>query len=325
MEFCKVCDFFALVVKRHLNYLFLIKIKSMKFKFLILFAFLTVNFFQSFSQIDCTGEIPEDYSGKCISLHPNGEIAIKGSYKKGKRNGRFEARYPSGNIQMKAKFKNDEPADEMLTYYESGDLSSRMILGSPLNYMETYYENGNLKTSGKIGTDGLEGIWYTYNEQGMIEDSTDFDELVERELIEFPAEEDDFDPYEGNQELKDKVIAIYNRKLEPQAGSKDELVEFPDVDAQFIGGSVGMQEFISEIVWYPREAREKDIQGVVYISFIVEIDGSISGIKVSRGVHESLDQEAIRVILLMPSWTPAENNGKPVRSRCILPIRFLLD
>lgn len=112
--------------------------------------------------------------------------------------------------------------------------------------------------------------------------------------------------------------------LEENVGVKAEIVDFPDVEAQFPGGAKALQVFIRENVQYPIDAIEKDIQGRVYLSFVVESDGSISGVKVMRGVSPSLDNEAKRLIKKMPNWIPAEINGNKVRSRCRLPINFTL-
>ncbi len=113
------------------------------------------------------------------------------------------------------------------------------------------------------------------------------------------------------------------KKEEPKI--EVEFVEFPDKDALFPGGAAAMQRWIAENVEYPQVAREMGDQGLVYVSFIVEGDGSITDIKISRGVSDELDKEAKRVIRKMPNWEPAENGGKAVKTRCSLPIRFVLD
>lgn len=104
----------------------------------------------------------------------------------------------------------------------------------------------------------------------------------------------------------------------------DPVVEFPDVDAQFPGGAAAMQQWISENVVYPQEAIEIGDEGKVYLSFIVEPDGSLSNVQVIRSVSGSLDKEALRVTNKMPKWSPGEAQGKRVRTRCRLPIVFEL-
>jgi len=90
--------------------------------------------------------------------------------------------------------------------------------------------------------------------------------------------------------------------------------------AIFPGGQIKMATFIKENLKYPEDA--DGAHGRVIVNFVVEEDGSISDIKVVRGVHPSLDAEAVRVVKLMPKWKPAERGGKPVRTKYTLPISF---
>lgn len=69
---------------------------------------------------------------------------------------------------------------------------------------------------------------------------------------------------------------------------------------------------------------ENGISGKVYIQFVIEKDGSITDVKVARGVDSSLDKEAVRVVKSMPKWTPGKQRGKPVRVAYTLPINFQL-
>ena len=85
-----------------------------------------------------------------------------------------------------------------------------------------------------------------------------------------------------------------------------------------------MQQWISKNVQYPQTAMELNEQGKVYVSFVVEPDGSISNVQVERGVSDDLDKEAKRLVRNMPKWKAGKNNGKTVRARCRLPINFTL-
>lgn len=107
-------------------------------------------------------------------------------------------------------------------------------------------------------------------------------------------------------------------------GVSAEIIEIPQVDAMFPGGAVEMQKWIASNVVYPEISISMEEQGRVYVTFVVERDGSISGIEVVKGVSKDLDREAKRLVRSMPKWTPGENEGKKVRSRCNLPIVFTL-
>lgn len=72
------------------------------------------------------------------------------------------------------------------------------------------------------------------------------------------------------------------------------------------------------------KAAENGEHGTVYLKFIVEKDGTLTNIEIGRGVSQLLDAEAIRVVSLMPNWTPATQNGEPVSVHYTLPINFRL-
>ncbi len=81
---------------------------------------------------------------------------------------------------------------------------------------------------------------------------------------------------------------------------------------------------VSRNVVYPKKARQKGIQGNVYVRFIIEKDGYVSNVEVVRSVDPELDAEAVRVIKMMPRMEPAKVNGKPVRITYTIPINFRL-
>ena len=93
---------------------------------------------------------------------------------------------------------------------------------------------------------------------------------------------------------------------------------------EFPGGQEALNRFLVRNIKYPLLAQENGIQGRVVCQFVVNSDGSIVDISVVRGVEESLDKEAIRVIKSMPKWTPGRQGGKSVRVKYTLPIRFKL-
>lgn len=112
--------------------------------------------------------------------------------------------------------------------------------------------------------------------------------------------------------------------IEGEVEVEEEIFEFVTKDATYIGGTVAMQQFINDVVVYPDEARRFNEQGTVYVSFVVEKDGSVSNVKVERGVSNALDREAKRVVRSFPKWNPAELNFANVRARVRLPIVFVL-
>ena len=98
----------------------------------------------------------------------------------------------------------------------------------------------------------------------------------------------------------------------------EQMPEFPGGDKEF-------HQFIADNVKYPAEAKEKGIRGIVYVNFIVEPDGSISDIRVLRGIGGGCDEEAVRVVEYMPKFKPGIQNGEAVRVSYTVPVIFRLE
>ena len=94
--------------------------------------------------------------------------------------------------------------------------------------------------------------------------------------------------------------------------------EFPDGTAAFLN-------YVRESQVYPKDALRDKVQGRVLVQFIVNEDGSISDVKVVKGLTPSLDAEAIRIVSAMPKWKPGKNDGQLCRVRYTVPVRFRLD
>ncbi len=91
------------------------------------------------------------------------------------------------------------------------------------------------------------------------------------------------------------------------------------------GGMGAFYSFVGKEMSYPREAQRNGVQGKVFVSFVVNEDGSLSDIKVPYGIGYGCDEEAIRVFKLSPKWNPGKNSGKPVQVKMLLPLTFKLD
>lgn len=101
-----------------------------------------------------------------------------------------------------------------------------------------------------------------------------------------------------------------------------EIFTVVEESPQFPGGDEERIRFLTENIKYPTEAREASIQGTVYITFVVEKDGTIKDVRVLRGIGGGCDEEAVRVISRMPRWLPGKQRGKPVRVQFNMPIKF---
>ncbi|HEY8404128.1 MAG TPA: TonB family protein [Flavobacteriales bacterium] len=94
--------------------------------------------------------------------------------------------------------------------------------------------------------------------------------------------------------------------------------------AKFPGGTAALQKLIADSLKYPEEAKERGLEGTVYVTFTVDATGEVSRPEVSEGVHYLLNEEAMRFVSSMPTWSPASKNGIPIDSNFIMPITFSL-
>jgi protein TonB len=108
----------------------------------------------------------------------------------------------------------------------------------------------------------------------------------------------------------------------PEAVVIPEVVDYAEVMPQYEGGLEAMMKFIQKKIRYPQAPRRQGIDGTVFVRFVVNGDGSISDVRVLRGVHPDYDKEAVRVISMLPSWKGGSHNGRPVAVRMVLPIKF---
>jgi len=106
----------------------------------------------------------------------------------------------------------------------------------------------------------------------------------------------------------------------------DEAEIFTVVESMptFPGGMGALMKYLAQNIKYPPLAKESGIQGRVFINFVVEPNGSISNVKVLRGIGGGCDEEAVRVVKSMPKWSPGKQRGKPVRVSYNLPVKFTL-
>lgn len=98
--------------------------------------------------------------------------------------------------------------------------------------------------------------------------------------------------------------------------------DYVDVQPEFPGGERALIKYINKERKYPESAYNKNIEGRVLCSFVVNPDGSISHISILRGVEDSLNKEALRIVASMPKWTAGKINNMTVPVRCIMPIAF---
>jgi len=112
----------------------------------------------------------------------------------------------------------------------------------------------------------------------------------------------------------------------PPPPVEEEIFDLAAVQEQpeFPGGMEEMYKYLGRLQKYPDMEADAGIQGKVYVEFVVEKDGRVTDVKLKKGVSDGLDKEAMRLVKAMPAWNPGKMNGKAVKCRFVLPVKFTL-
>ncbi len=196
---------------------------------------------------------------------------------------------------------------KLTKYYKHSDLFKEVpekrarfkqieFLSGDTLVVELYNKNDNqlIKKSYWLHNNPV-GIWKTYNNSGLLITKRNFSELIY--ISENPTD------------IFDNIVDSLCKNCSP---------------ASYPNGESEMFKFIGANIEYPLEAANTGKQGVVYIRFIVDINGDIHPHSIMRGVDPILDMAAWQVIKKMPKWNPAILNGAPVKTYINFPIRFIL-
>ena len=127
-----------------------------------------------------------------------------------------------------------------------------------------------------------------------------------------------------------ELAVVSNTELPSVKMVEEEMVEEEvifvavETDPEFPGGMEALLKFLSDNIVYPQKAKDNGIEGKVFVSFVIEKDGSISNIKVLRDIGGGCGAEVVRVVKLMPKWKPGMQRGKAVRVQYNLPVQFTI-
>jgi TonB family protein len=128
----------------------------------------------------------------------------------------------------------------------------------------------------------------------------------------------------ADKQVKTEEVSL--TKTAKEAEADDSLPIFTSVEQvpQFVGGIDAFYTYLAKNIRYPAAMRDAGVQGRVILSFVVERDGSLTDVRITRGVADEIDQEALRVIKASPKWEPGVQNGRLVRVAYSVPISFNL-
>ena len=140
------------------------------------------------------------------------------------------------------------------------------------------------------------------------------DDDVKVEDVEINAEVD-------QEEVIEEIVQV---EVQEEEVVEQEIFQIVEEMPAFPGGEAKLMEYVGKNIKYPQIARETGIQGRVFIGFVVEPDGSVSNVKLLRGIGGGCDEEAMRVVKSMPKWKPGKQRGKAVRVSYQIPVFFKL-
>ena len=143
-------------------------------------------------------------------------------------------------------------------------------------------------------------------------------------IVEDDVEIEDDIEIDADVDMDTEIEEFIPMDLDEEEIEEEEIFRVVEAMPTFPGGDVGLARFLNKNIKYPMMARESNIQGRVYVTFVVETNGSITDIKILRGIGGGCDEEAIRVVKMIPKCAPGKQRGKPVRVQFNLPVRFVL-
>ncbi|MEM9338840.1 MAG: energy transducer TonB [Bacteroidota bacterium] len=189
--------------------------------------------------------------------------------------------------------------------------------------------------------------WRSYDDSGLLDLGSvedDFEDIIEippteqppppppkiklPEIIEVPDEEEIEEEIEVELDVEvteETVVEEIVFEEAPEEEEVDEIFTIVEEPAGFPGGIKAFYQYLSKSIKYPRQATRMGIEGRVFVQFVVEKDGSLTDIRVVKGIGAGCDEEAIRVLKSSPKWKPGKQRGRAVKQKIVQPISFKLN
>jgi TonB family protein len=299
--------------------------------------------------------INRTFSGSFIDYYADGVKQMEGSYISGKKSGAFSSWFHNGQLESRGNFVDKIQTGIWKYYYPDGrdrqevrfdgggftvisfyDSTGRQTVAGGTGHWYEYYEEYNLDglllNEGDFTNGKKDGDWATaFN--GIIIVKEKFNKGKFRSGVQMDGKATRTLQFEVNNKLlphyKFSITEKWQKDKNPKTGeqypflffgeTRRVLVEHP---AEFPGGMGAMYKFIEENRVIPKAARKSGVNGRVMVSFNIDKDGTISNVAVAEGLGYGCDEEAVRIVSKFPKWKPGFQNGKAVKSKFILPIKF---
>jgi len=272
-------------------------------------------------------------NGEYKMWYPNGQLSFSGVYKNGLKEGTFILFDESGQVLKKGDYQNGELVsgevvvqdivfenpevaakypegeaafDEYLTKKAAKTGELKVIYGNKKIYLDLLIDKaGKIIEQQNISPSNqgeAESIKLIFTDCPLLNPAT-VETVPVRSILKIAM-----------------FLSSNGIKLLPEGKTYTEVAEMPE----FPGGPMALRNFLASNIRYPKVAAESKIQGKVFVSFIVDIDGKVTDAKIVNGVHPLLDSEAIRIVNSMPKWKPGKEKGEAVKVSYAMPINFRL-
>jgi periplasmic protein TonB len=259
------------------------------------------------------------FSRTWIESDANGFLLIDGYLRNERRDGNWCVYYTNGKKHSCTPYKDGQIQGIYTRWYANGKKMLEYEIAETGQVVKATIWNEKgvvLKPASKefkeIFDSNLPGSMFT--------DMRDYNRnVVDRVVDEGRIDQMDVPTVEWNPGVED-----YLQELNQKAADTNQVYSYCEIMPEFPGGWDEMREYVAKNTSYPAN---QHAEGVVYVSYIVEKNGYVSTVEVVKGIPgaDALNEEAKRVVSTFPPHTPGKNSGYPVRSKCVIPIRFTFD
>ena len=220
------------------------------------------------------------------------------------REGQYRSWSDEGNLRSEGKYTGGERSGRWVSYHADGTTvqsEGNYAAGKQVGTWKSYHKNGVLMSQTEYTAPDTRNFEYRYDTLGAPQDTLLYQ----------------------NGELLQEVPGFERVERMPVFGAECGGIE-DDLERKTCSESA-LFSFLSQNLRYPPRAREREIEGLGIVSFVVEKDGTLNDVAIVRGVSGDIRQEILRIIELMPRWEAGMKNGKKVRVQFTLPVRFRLE
>jgi protein TonB len=191
-----------------------------------------------------------------------------------------------------------------------------------------FYDRGEIVSLGTLDTEFEKVVDIPPTEQPP----PPLQKLEQPKIIEVPDEEEIMEDIKidlditmtEDQKIEQRIFEDIPLDKEEEE-TADEIFTIVETQPSPVGGMSAFYDYVANNLKYPMMARRNNIEGRVYIQFVVEKDGSLTDVNTLKGIGGGCDEEAVRIIQEAPKWNPGKQRGRPVRVKMVLPILFRLE